>query len=202
MEMDFVKKLQNRDMRMKETIKSKYIRTIFTGMLLIMLITPLPVLAADAEFRMMHGEQDAIVVGTIKENTEEGYLIEKSHVITCKAENTLIRQLPAEKVPDELLIEEVKYRFSYHGKSYPEVGDHIVISVDKSGKIWKQEWMAFEVSSTDISTLEVLMPEDKTIFNFLFECQKNLAAKKFSNEVDMEKLSPNYQQKRKEGLCH
>lgn len=157
-----MKKLQNRDMRMKETIKSKYIRTIFTGMLLIMLITPLPVLAADAEFRMMHGEQDAIVVGTIKEITEEGYLIEKSHVITCKAENTLNRQLSAEKVPDELLIEEVKYRFSYHGKSYPEVGDHIVISVDKYGKIWKQEWMAFEVSSTDISTLEVLMPEDMT----------------------------------------
>lgn len=124
--------------------------------------TPMTAQAADAEFRMMHGEQDAIVVGTIKEMSEEGCLVEKSHVILCKAENTLNRQLPAEEIPDELLIEEIKYRYSYHAKTRPEVGDCIVISVDKEGKCWQQEWMAFEVSSTDISALEVLPPEDMT----------------------------------------
>lgn len=158
-----MKRLRNRNIRSKEATKDRYIRFTCIVMLLIILIIPLPVLAADAEFRMMHGEQDAIVVGTIKEITEEGCLIEKSHVIMCKAENTLNRQLPAEEIPDELLIEEVKYRFSYHKKSYPEVGDCIVISVDKKGKKWQQEWMAFEVSSTDISALEVLPPEDMTI---------------------------------------
>lgn len=38
---------------------------------LICVETSISVLAADAEFRMMHGEQDAIVVGTIAEATEE-----------------------------------------------------------------------------------------------------------------------------------
>ena len=128
----------------------------------VVLHTPITTWAADAEFRMMHGEQDAIVVGTIQEITEEGCLVEKSHVIMCKAENTLNRQFPAEEIPDELLIEEMKYRYSYHGKVQPEIGDCIVISVDKEGKSWQQEWMAFEVSSTDIATLEILPSEDMT----------------------------------------
>ena len=72
-----------------------------------------------------------------------------------------------------------------------------------SGEIMKkaQEFAAakkYDQAVTEAQKAQVLMPDDKTIFNFLFECQKNLAAKKFSNEVDMEKLSPNYQQKRKE----
>lgn len=149
----------------REHIGLKKIRKIVFALLIAIAVVfqaPMTARAADAEFRMMHGEQDAIVVGTIKEITEEGCLIEKSHVIMCKAENTLNRQLPAEEIPDELLIEQVKYRFSYHKKSYPEVGDCIVISVNKKGKGWQQEWMAFEVSSTDISALEVMMQEDMT----------------------------------------
>lgn len=110
--------------------------------IVVMLHAPMTAQAADAEFRMMHGEQDAIVVGTVREISEEGCLVEKSHVILCKAENTLNRQLPAEEIPDELLIKEIKYRYSFHEKTRPEIGDCIVISVDKEGKNWQQEWMA------------------------------------------------------------
>ena len=132
-----MKRLRNRNVRSKEAKKDKYTRFTCIVMLLIILIIPLPVLAADAEFRMMHGEQDAIVVGTVKEISEEGCLVEKSHVILCKAENTLNRQLPVEEIPDELLIKEIKYRYSFHEKTQPEIGDCIVISVDKEGKNWQ-----------------------------------------------------------------
>lgn len=120
----------------------------------------IPALAADAEYRMMRGEQDAIVVGTVKEVTSEGYLVEKADVIVCKAENTLSRQLPEEEIPEELLIEEINLLYSYHERTEPQVGDHIVISVDKEEENWKQVWLALEVSSTDIATLEVA-PKEK-----------------------------------------
>jgi hypothetical protein len=120
----------------------------------------IPALAADEEYRMMRGEQDAIVVGTVKEVLPEGYLVEKADVIICKAENTLSRQLPEEEIPEKLLIEEINLLYSYHGRTEPQIGDHLVISVDKEGENWKQVWLALEVSSTDIATLEV-MPKEK-----------------------------------------
>ncbi len=120
----------------------------------------IPAFAADAEYRMMRGEQDAIVVGTVKEVTSEGYLVEKADVIVCKAENTLSRQLPEEEIPEELFIKEIRIGYSFHGRTEPQVGDHLVISVDKEGKNWKQMWLALEVSSTDIATLEVA-PKEK-----------------------------------------
>lgn len=118
--------------------------------------------AADAEYRMMHGEQDAIIVGTIKEISSEGYFVQTEHVISCKDDTTLNRQLPAEEIPSEILVEEINYRYSYHEKKEPEAGDFLVISVDKKETVWQQVWMAFEVSSADIASLEIVPEEDMT----------------------------------------
>ena len=45
---------------------------------------------------------------------------------------------------------------------------------------------------------QVLMPEDKSIFNFLLECQKSVSAKKYTAEVKLENISPKYQENLKE----
>lgn len=124
--------------------------------------TSISALAADAEYRMMRGEQDAIVVGTIKEVTEDGCLVEKADVIMCNAENTLSRQLPEEEIPEELLVKNIHYHCSYHGRTTPQAGDHVVVSVDNKGDYWEQVWLAIEVSGTDIATAEVAPWEDMT----------------------------------------
>lgn len=131
-------------------------------MLLLSFCPSMVVKAADAEFRMMHGEQDALVVGVIQEVTEEGCLLAVEYVITCKAENTLDRTLPVEEIPEEMLIEEIRYVYSYHVKNKPEAGDCVIISVDKKGSKWQQVWLALEVSSADIATLETAQPENMT----------------------------------------
>lgn len=142
--------------------KKLWMISVAIMMVLFRFYPPITAKAADAEFRMMHGEQDALVVGVIQEVTEEGCLLDVEHVITCKAENTLNRTLPVEKIPEEMLIEEIRYVYSYHVKTEPEAGDSVVISVDKKGSKWQQVWLALEVSSVDIATLETAQPENMT----------------------------------------
>lgn len=142
--------------------KKLWILSVVIMMLLFRFYPPITANAADAEFRMMHGEQDALVVGVIQEVNEKGYLLDVEHIITCKVENTLNRELPMEKIPEEMLIGEIHYAYSYHLKTEPEAGDCVVISVDKKGSKWEQVWLALEVSSVDIATLETAQPENMT----------------------------------------
>lgn len=118
--------------------------------------------AADAEYRTMHGEQDALLTGIIKTADESGYLVDVEEVIDCKAENTKKRQIPIDEVPEMMLITEIKYLFSYHGKQLPEEGDEIVISVNKTGDKWEQAWVALEVQGTQLATIETAKPENMT----------------------------------------
>ena len=51
---------------------------------------------------------------------------------------------------------------------------------------------------TEAQKAQVLQPEDKSIFNFLLECQKSVSGKKFTDETKLEKLSPKYAENLKE----
>lgn len=145
---------------------SKLVKTKCLICTLLLILTagfciPLSVLAADEVYRMMHGEQDALVVGTIEQVTEEGYVTKVTHVISCKSDTTLNRQLTTEQIPEQLLIKDIRYRYSYHGKQRPEAGDAIVISLDHMEEdVWQQVWLALEVNSTDLNELQIV-PEEK-----------------------------------------
>lgn len=142
--------------------KRKWLILFCTFAILIGVCKPVTVLAADAEWRMMHGEQDALVIGTVTEEIEEGYKVEVAQAFWCKQDAAKGRMIPIEEVPAEMIIEEIRYAFSYHGKSVPEVGDYIFISVDKKGSVWEQVWLAMEVSSTDPANMEFAQPENMT----------------------------------------
>lgn len=145
---------------------SKLVKTKCLICTLLLILTagfciPLSVLAADEVYRMMHGEQDALVVGIIEQVTEKGYLTKVTHVISCKSDTTLNRQFTTEQIPERLLIEDIRYRYSYHGKQKPEAGDAIVISLDHMEEdVWQQVWLALEVSSTNLNGLQIV-PEEK-----------------------------------------
>ena len=142
--------------------KRKWLILFCTFAILIGVCKPVTVLAADAEWRMMHGEQDALVIGTIAEETEDGYKVEVAQAFWCKQDAAKGRMIPIEEVPAEMIVEEIRYAFSYHGKSVPELGDYIFISVDKKGSVWEQVWLAMEVSSTDPANMEFAQPENMT----------------------------------------
>ena len=61
-------------MKRNRKIKMKRIICVLLLAIMISLYPSLTTYAADAEWRMMHGEQDALITGTITEITEETYL--------------------------------------------------------------------------------------------------------------------------------
>lgn len=124
--------------------------------------TPMNVYAADAEWRMMHGEQDALVIGTIMEITEEGYRVEVAQPMWCQQDTAKGRMIPLEEVPSEMIISGIRYVYSYHARKAPETGDCIFISVDKNGDIWEQKWLAMEVSGTEQESMQFAQPENMT----------------------------------------
>lgn len=139
--------------------------TICTMVLILLAWVSMPTIsyAADAEWRMMHGEQDALVVGTVTEITEEGYKIEVAWALWCAQDAVRGRMIPLEEVPSEMIIPKIRYVYSYHMRKEPQLGDCIFISVDqRKGDIWEQKWLAMEVSSTDIATMKFAKPEYMT----------------------------------------
>lgn len=140
--------------------------------LLLCLAFTLTVLAHDAEYGMWHGEQNALIIGTIEEIDGTLCRVTVNHAFTCGpdgAEKTVIdRMLPVDEIPASLTADLTgydgqifSYLISYHGKIRPEKGDFVLLSLDKKGDIWDAVWGPYEVSGTDPETLELLPEKDK-----------------------------------------
>lgn len=81
--------------------------------------------------------------------------------------NDVNRQLPDEEIDDSLHIERFdSYQTSYHGKTEPETGDVIIVSLDAGDTCWKVNWPPFEVSGSDYSSLEFLSSFNETPESF------------------------------------
>ncbi|MBR5799909.1 MAG: hypothetical protein IKY23_07580 [Lachnospiraceae bacterium] len=143
------------------------------------LLVPGTAHAADAEWRMMHGEQDALVLGTITEETEDGFRVEVVEALWCKQDAVKGRMLPLEDVPGEMIVSiRTEYQYSYHGKTIPEVGDHIFISVDKKGDVWEQGWLVMEGSCADSATVEFATPENMSNSEYAWQLFVNSGGEK------------------------
>ena len=56
----------------------------------------------------------------------------------------------------------------------------------------------YEEAITQAQKAQELTPDDKYIFNFQLECQKNISAGKYKNEVALDKVSPKLDENRRE----
>ncbi len=145
--------------------------------------------AADAEWRMMHGEQDALILGTIMEETEDGFLVEVAEALWCEQDTVKGRMIPIDEVPSEMLIQiRTEYQYSYHGKTTPEVGDHIFISVDKKGDVWEQKWLVMEGSSADSATVEFATPDNMRNSEYAWQLFVNSGGEKTNFAFDGENI--------------
>ncbi len=173
---------------MKKKTKSRRALWMIVVML-VSLLAPMTAHAADAEWRMMHGEQDALVLGTIMEETEAGFRVEVAEALWCEQDTVKGRMLPLEDVPDEMIvIIRSEYQYSYHGKTMPEVGDHIFISVDKKGDVWEQNWLVMEGSCTDSTTVEFAKPENMRNSEYAWQLFVNSGGEKTNFAFDGEDI--------------
>lgn len=144
-----------------------------TFFLLLFVIFPLTSLAHDIEWGIRHGEQNALIIGTIEEKVGNVCSITVHHKLSCGPEegqkNTIDRMLPVDEIPHSLTADMTGYKseifsysISYHGKEKPEKGDIVLLSLDKKGEIWEAVWPPYELSGKDPQTLELLPEKDKT----------------------------------------
>ncbi|MCB6609087.1 hypothetical protein V3C10_20170 [[Clostridium] symbiosum] len=140
--------------------------------LLLCLVFTLTALAHDAEYGMWHGEQNALIIGTVEEIDGTLCRVTVNHAFTCGPEgaekNVIDRMLPVDEIPASLTADLTgydgqifSYLISYHGKTRPEKGDFVLLSLDKKGDIWDAVWGPYEVSGTDPNTLELLPEKEK-----------------------------------------
>jgi hypothetical protein len=137
----------------------------------------IPVSAHDLECGIWHGEEDALVLGTVEKVDENECDISVKEALPCKKEwNGIYKMLPLDKVSSKMVVNMAGYKskiydysISYHGKTKIEVGDSIIIPVDKSGEKWKAICAPYEVSSLDSETLEFLPEKEKTSMSAAWE---------------------------------
>lgn len=154
---------------MKRGVRGIKIITEFVLTVMVAFLCTCSTQAADVEYRVMHGEQDALVVGEILQITEEGYLVKVWDNIICKDDTTLFRQLPVDQIPEEILLSSLDYFSSYHNRAKPVEGDYIVVAVDKKKEHWEPTMKALEVSSADTETLEVKPAEEMMAYRYVWQ---------------------------------
>lgn len=124
--------------------------------------------SADDNWKMWHGEQDALVLGKIESGENGKYQID---VIKCLYPRGIVtddfRQLPSEEIPKSIVVNNLlDYKISYNGKTQPEIGDNIIVSLDKEAENWQCNYSPMEVSGTDYKTLEFTTSANETAESF------------------------------------
>lgn len=127
--------------------------------LISILIVPNGVLAADALYRLMHNDQDALVIAEVLDVNDESikFKVIKQIIspedlnVNDKKEQIKIDEfsLPKEET-DRLYYNTVNKEVSY------KIGEGYLISLDKIDNSYKVAWGIYKLSSTDYKTLDVV----------------------------------------------
>ncbi len=121
------------------------------------------VFGADNLYRLMHNDQQGLIIGQIIE-IKEGFIstnINKQIISEEDMNSPNIEQIPLEEV---INIETVKNYSLFYGKkdpeSKPQKGDYILASINRSGKDFQSAWGIYKLDSEDYKTLNVLSPKN------------------------------------------
>lgn len=176
---------------------------VFVGLM----FTTVTVAAHDVEYGIWHGEEDALILGTVTKIENNLCTIKVSEALPCKNNaNDIYRMISLDQVPSEIIIdidENYKYELSYNKRDKINEGDYIIASVDNIKGKWKANYPLYEVSSLDRENLEFLPENKKTseaaaweafvhskgeINDFMFDGEKVIAKVIDENGNEREKL--------------
>ncbi|KXZ40708.1 hypothetical protein SAMN05661008_01892 [Alkalithermobacter thermoalcaliphilus JW-YL-7 = DSM 7308] len=113
------------------------------------------VYGADLIYRLTHGDQYALVLGTVKQVDEKGIDISVEKILNGKTVGKNIK----------IYINDKQNIYSYE----PKEGDYIVASIDKKPSDYILKWGVFKVSSLDYKTLDIqsgLSSSDRAILKY------------------------------------
>ncbi|MBP7072067.1 MAG: hypothetical protein KBB40_01065 [Clostridia bacterium] len=144
-------------------------KSLIIAVLIVISILHTCVYAADALYRFMHNDHDALVIGEIISADE--------NAVKVRVEKSIIsgRDLNVSSAKKQLKLVEAKIvpSFSYNlfnneeGSSInsPAVGDYVLLSLMKHGADFKIAWGAYKVDGPDYKNLSVVLPEDHDVWS-------------------------------------
>lgn len=125
----------------------KYVLSLCIVVLLL-LISPGATFAADALYRMLHGDvgsfkqdQDAMIVGQLMDKQGDKFNVKVLKVLSGEVSSNTI-----------LVFDNFNYGWEH---SIPMVNDFCVCSLKRSGDFYKKAWGIFKANSGDYRTLEL-----------------------------------------------
>lgn len=179
--------------------KMKHCGFLVMAFLVIMVMLQ-PVVAADALHRMLHGEQDVILLGQIEgHDPAEGLLtLRLIRVLKGKATATTVQ---------------VKDNFTYNGFSdengRPSTGDYVVMSLNEKGGHYEQAWYMVRTdhghvrsltiyyepaagqAPADLKALQYFVNTRGKVTDYYFDGEQVFARRKLFSDVDLtDSLTP------------
>lgn len=122
--------------------------------------------AADGQYRFMHNDHDALVIGKISEINGGSTTIEvTTRIISSKDLN---RNDPKKQLDLKTVTVKGLEQYMYFNDSGPQnifnpkVGDFILVSIVKNVFSFKVSWGAYLVNSLDYKSLSVMIPSDSS----------------------------------------
>jgi hypothetical protein len=147
--------------QMKHMKKAFMLAVMVSVALLAALAGPVSAWAADAMWRMMHGEQDALILGEIVAMEDGLCTIAVSDNIVC--EGSPRQQLKTETVTisaADMRLDEAFY--STYQQNSPQVGNYVFASLNRrQDGNFKVVWAFCRVNSLDKANLSLVIPEDE-----------------------------------------
>lgn len=164
-------------------------KTFLILLLVSILLIPMVVFGADALYRLMHNNQDALVIGEItKVNDNSLEFKVKKSIISGKDlnENSKLKQLDIDefKLGNKELI---RLHFfdnveNENEKEFFKEGDFYLISLNKKMTGYEIAWGMYKLSSSDYKTLDVLYGKNPS----QWEIMEAMAIKEFVNSDGQE----------------
>lgn len=135
-------------------------------LMLLMVLGSNSAFAADWDYRLMHNDHDALVIGEITEIVDNKMLVQvEKQIINPEGWDKKQTSLSGIIAVDSIEY----YRFFVEGdeEGKPKVGDYILASLDKSQQGFKEAYGIHKVDSKDYKTLRLIIPSNKTASAYL-----------------------------------
>lgn len=136
--------------------------------LLVILVLHTNVYAADALYRFMHNDHDALVIGEIISADENAVKVRVERGIISGKDLNIDAAKKQLKLVEAKITSSFSYNFFYNedgsSKINPSAGDYVLLSLKKDGTGFKIAWGAYKVDSLDYKSLSVILPESPNVW--------------------------------------
>ena len=133
--------------------------------LILVLAIPMTTFGADALYRFMHNDHDALVIAEVIEIDSEQIIFRVEKSIVSDKDLNMYSKTKQQKFDEFTMYRKVLSNISLYGDisnedNFIKEGDSYIISLNKKLSNFEVAWGAYKVSSLDYKTLDIIYPKN------------------------------------------